>query len=136
MKILKQILLILFIIILINISDISSASKIDVKNDEELIEYSKDKQLDNQIEIISYIWGWAFDVNKTGFIFNKPIRITPWHTAIHIFGIKQPLYLFDLFYYISPQNIIKVSHFFGFVKQQFENSFDVYGIAIGNVVLV
>ena len=133
---LNKILAINIIMLLISMSVISSANDENINNDEEFIEYPKDKQLENQIEKISYIQGWAFEVNKTGFIFNKPIRICPWQTAIHIFGIRRPSNLFDMCYYISPQSIIKVSHFFGFIKQQFENSFDVFGIAIGNIELV
>jgi hypothetical protein len=129
---LSRILTIKVIILLIGISVISSANDINIE--EELIENPEVEKLNNQIELISYIGGIAFSVNKTGFIFNKPIRITPWKTAIFIMGIKLPsLYSYNMFFYDYPNSILRVSRFFGNVKQVYEFSFEVSGIAIGNI---
>ena len=128
---LSKILAVKVIILLIIISGISSADDVNINNDEELIENPEVEQLDDEIEIISYIGGIAFDVNKTGSIFNKPITITPWKSAIFIFGIKLPSFMF---FYYHPNCVIKVSRFFGTVKQEAQCQFDVQGIAIGNIV--
>ena len=98
-----KILTIQVIILLIGISVISSANDINIE--EELIENPEVEKLNNQIELISYIGGIAFDVDKTGFIFDKPIKITPWKSAIFLFGIKLPsIYSFDMFFYIHPNS--------------------------------
>ena len=94
---LSRILTIKVIILLIGISVISSANDINIE--EELIENPEVEKLNNQIELISYIRGIAFEVNKTGFIFNKPIKITPWKSAIFITGIKlSSLYPYKMFF--------------------------------------
>ena len=129
---LSRILTIKVIILLIGISVISSANDINIE--EELIENPEVEKLNNQIELISYIRGIAFEVNKTGFIFNKPIKITPWKSAIFITGIKlSSLYPYKMFFYDYPNSIVRVSRFFGNVIQVKEFSFEVSGIAIGNI---
>ena len=79
---LSRILTIDVTIILIGISVISSANDIKFKKD--LIENPEVEELNDEIELISFIWGTAFSVERTGYIFNKPIKISPWKTTIHI----------------------------------------------------
>jgi len=131
---LNKILTIKILILLIGISFISSAK--DINNEKELIENPKVEQLNDQIEIISYITGTAFEVDKTGFINNEPVKITPWKTAIFIIGIKLPtLYSYNLFYYEYPNSIVRVSSFFGNIIRVNEYQFEVYGFAIGDIEL-
>ena len=112
MRRLSKILTIEAIILLIGISVISSANDINVE--EELLENPEVEELNDQIEIISYIRGTAFEVDKSGFINNEPIKITPWKTSIFIIGIKLPtLYSFNLFFYDYPNSIVRVFSFFG-----------------------
>jgi len=92
---LSKILAIKVIILLIIISGISSANDVNINNNEELIENTEIKHLDNQIELISYITGLAYYVDKTGFIFNEPIEINAWKMSINIIGIKLPFLSFD-----------------------------------------
>jgi hypothetical protein len=131
---LSKILTISVIILLIGISAISSANDINVE--EEFLENPEDEQLNDQIEIISYIRGTAFFADKTGFINNEPIKITPWKTAIFIIGIKIPtLNSYNLFFYEYPNSIVRVSCFFGNVIRVNEYQFEVYGFAIGDIEL-
>jgi hypothetical protein len=128
-KILAAAILVLFI----SISFISSAFEINNKIDEKSIEYPK-KEIDENIEIISFIRGTAFSVDETGLIFNKQIHITPWKTQIYIIGIKKSSScLFDILYFFQAECIVKVNHFFGNVNQQSECSYDISGLAIGDI---
>ena len=109
---LSKILTIEVLILLIGISVISPANGINFK--EELIEAPEVENLNNQKEIISYIKGTAFEVDKSGYIINEPINITPWKTAIFIIGIKLPsLYSYNLFFYDNPDSIVRASRFIG-----------------------
>jgi hypothetical protein len=130
---LSKILTVEVIILLIGISVVSSANDLDINNDEVLIENPDVEQSDNQIEIISYITGHAFDVDKTGFIFNEPIDITAWKMSINILGIKIPsIHSFNMLFYISAVSSVKASRFFGRVNEN-DMPPSVNGFAIGNV---
>ena len=132
---LSRILTINVIILLIGISVISSAKDINFKKN--IIEYPEVEDLNDEIELISFIWGTAFSVERTGYIFNKPIKISPWKTMIHIIGIKLPTpHSYNMLFYDNPNWIIKISHFFGIIKQRSQCSYDVFGIAIGDIGLI
>ena len=135
---LSKILTIKIMILLISISAISSANNVNINDDKELIENPEVERLDNQIEVITYIEGIAFDVDKTGFIFNKPIEITAYKMSISLIGIKLPSdFLHDIlhlqmFFYISGISYVKASRFFGRVNDD-NNPPSVRGFAIGTI---
>ena len=131
---LSKILTIEVIILLLGISIISSAN--GIKINEELIENPECEQLNNQVELISYIRGTAFEVDKTGFVYDEPIKIAPWKTTIIITGIKLPSkYSYNIFFIDYPNSIVRASRFFGNVIRVNEYQFEVYGFAIGNIEL-
>ena len=130
MKIIRKILTVEIIFLLLFISISSSASDINIEK--EKIINQKPEKLDDQEELFTYIQGLCFGVDKTGFIFNKPIEITAYKMSINIIGFKTPSdNLFDIFFIEGLISHIKAYRFFGIVEGSYPPA--VRGFAIGNI---
>ncbi|KYK21294.1 hypothetical protein AYK24_09405 [Thermoplasmatales archaeon SG8-52-4] len=120
-------IIVLFISVNVTSKDTSISNDVIVEDNGEI------KPLDNQIEIISFITGLAYYVDKIGCIINKPIEITAYKMSINILGFKHPSdYFYNVFFDISGISYLKASRFFGRVN---ENGMppSVSGFAIGNI---
>jgi hypothetical protein len=130
MKNIRKILIIEIIFLLLFISISSSASDINIEK--EKIINQKPEKLDNQVELFTYIQGLCFHVDKTGFIFNKPIEITAYKMSINIIGFKIPTENFyDIFFTVGLISHLKAYRFFGIVEGSYPPS--VKGFAIGDI---